>query len=203
MDLSPPKTKNPDLWIEGLPDFSRSLCVRLREWFHRWEPDLTESIKWNVLCFSGRKLVCGISGCKKHAGLVFFRGTELADPAGLFSGGENNTSIQNIRITSLEEFPREALRKLLRAAVNLDLDPDRHPPPPRQREPLPVPDDLAAALAKNKKAAAAFAGFARTYRHEYILWVSTAKREETRRKRLAETMAALERGRKWIDRKKA
>lgn len=203
MDLSTPKTRNPDRWLDGLSEFSRPICARLREWVQRWEPDLTESIKWNVLCFSGRKLVCGLSGCKKHVGLVFFRGTELTDSSGLFSGGESNTSIQNIRITSLENFPREALRKLLRAAVNLDLDPDRLPPPPRRREPLPVPDDLAAALARNKKAAAAFAGFARTYRHEYIIWVSTAKREETRRRRIAETLAALEHGRKWIDRKKA
>jgi uncharacterized protein YdeI (YjbR/CyaY-like superfamily) len=202
MDLSPPGTKNPDLWLESRPEFSRPICAQLREWFQRWEPDLTESIKWNVLCYTGRKLVCGISGCKKHVGIVFFRGTELSDPAGLFSGGENNTSIQNIRVTSLENFPREALRKLLRAAVNLDLDPDRLPPPPRKREPLPVPDDLAAALVKNKKAAAAFNAFARTYRHEYITWVTSAKREETRQRRLAETIAALEQGRKWIDQKK-
>lgn len=201
MDLSPPGTKNPDRWLETRPGFSRPICAQLREWFQRWEPDLTESIKWNVLCFSGRKLVCGISGCKKHVGIAFFRGTELTDPAGLFNGGEENTSIQNIRITALEKFPREALRKLLRAAVNLDLDPDRIPPPPRRREPLPIPEDLADALAKDKKAAAAFHGFAPTYQREYIIWVSSAKREETRQKRLAETLAALERGRKWIDRK--
>jgi len=48
----------------------------LREWILTWEPDLNESIKWNMLCFSGRKLVCGMSACQKHLGLAFFRGTD-------------------------------------------------------------------------------------------------------------------------------
>lgn len=201
MDVSSAKTKNPDRWIEGLSDFSRPICIQLREWFFRWEPDLTEAIKWNVLCFTGRKLVCGISGCKKHVSIVFFRGTELLDPNGLFTGGEENTSIRNVRIESPGDIRREPLRKLLRAAVDLDLNPDILPPPPRRREPLEIPGDLAGKLKKNKKAAAAFAAFAPTYQREYIIWVSTAKREETRRRRLAETMAALAAGRKWMDRK--
>src|SRR6478752_2948319 len=73
MDVTRAKTKDPDEWLEATPDFSRPMA-----------PELRESIKWNVLCFSGRKLVCGLSPCKKHLGIVFFRGTELADPAGLF-----------------------------------------------------------------------------------------------------------------------
>ncbi len=203
MDVSAAKTKNPDRWIEGLSDFSRPICIQLREWFFRWEPDLAESIKWNVLCFTGRKLVCGISGCKKHVSIVFFRGTELLDPNGLFTGGEENTSIRNVRIESSDQIRREPLRKLLRAAVDLDLNPDILPPPPRKREPLEIPDDFAAALKKNKKAAASFAAFAPTYQREYIIWVSSAKREETRQKRLAESLSALAAGRKWIDRKGA
>lgn len=200
MDCSRPKSKNPDLWLEGVSDFSRPLCALLREWFVRWEPDLTESIKWNMLCFSGRKLVCGISGCKKHVGIAFFRGTELPDPAGLFVGGEENTAIQSVRITSPDAVPREPLRRLLRAAVNLDLDPDRPPLPTRRREPWPVPDFFAEALRADPKAAAGFARFAPTYQREYLVWLTTAKREETRGKRLAETLAALREGRKWINR---
>jgi len=200
MDCARAKSKNPDRWIENCPDFSRPICTQLREWIIRWEPDLTESVKWNALCFSGRKLVCGLSGCKKHVAFTFFRGTELLDRAELFDGGEDNTAIRNIRITSLEHISREALRKLLREAVNLDADPDRLPPPPRRREPWPMPDFFAEALQKNQKAAAGYAAFAPTYQREYLVWLTTAKREETRSKRLEQTLAALAAGRKWMDR---
>lgn len=202
MNVAPVHSRNPDRWIEGLSDFSRPICVQLRDWFLRWEPDLTESIKWSSLCFSGRKLVCGISGCKKHVSIVFFRGTELLDPSDLFTGGEENSSIRNVRIKSAEEIRREPLRRLLHAAVELDLNPDIVPPSPRRRGPVEVPGILASALKKNKKAAAVFAGFAPTYQREYIYWVTSAKREETQQRRLAETMEALAGGRKWIDRKK-
>src|SRR3954463_6603868 len=101
MDVRRAKTTDPDEWLEAAPDFSRPLAADLREWIFRTAPDLTESIKWNCLCFTGRKLVCGLSPCKKHLGIVFFRGTELPDPARLFSGGEGNTNIRNIRLTSL------------------------------------------------------------------------------------------------------
>ncbi len=201
MDCHRPASKNPDRWIETVSDFSRPICEQLRSWIIRWEPDLTESIKWNNLCFSGRKLVCGLSGCKKHVAIFFFRGTELHDPADLFTPAENNTWIRSIRLTNFEKFSRETFRKLLHAAVILDSDPDRLPPPPQKREAWSMPDDFAQALKKNKAAAANFAAFAPTYQREYLVWLTTAKREETRIRRLAETLAALTVGRKWTQRK--
>lgn len=203
MDCSRPASKNPDLWVANCPEFSRPHCETLREWFIRWEPDLVESVKWNMLCFSGRKLICGLSGCKTHVGIAFFRGVELPDPAGLFSGGEDNTSIRSIRITAEVPIRKEPLRKLLRAAVALDADPDRLPPPPRQRAPWPTPDFFRAALEAHPRAAAGFASFSPTAQREYLVWLSTAKRPETREKRLKETLAALAAGRKWADRKTA
>lgn len=187
--------------MENCPDFARPVCAQLRDWIFRWEPDLTESVKWNMLCFAGRKLVCGISGCKKHVGIAFFRGTELHDPVELFIPAENNTWIRSIRITNFEKFPREAFRRLLHAAVALDADPEMPPPPAQKREQWPMPDFFARALKKNRAAAANFEKFAPTYQREYLVWLTTAKREETREKRLAETLAALAAGRKWAQRK--
>ena len=201
MDCNRPASKNPDRWMESCSEFARPICEQLRTWVIRWEPDLTESIKWNNLCFSGRKLVCGISGCKKHVGVFFFRGTELYDPMDLFVPAESNTWIRSIRITNFAEFPREAFRKLLHAAVELDGDPDRLPPPPQKREEWPMPEYFAKALKSHKAAAAGFRALAPTYRREYLVWLTTAKREETREKRLAETLAALADGRKWAQRK--
>jgi hypothetical protein len=89
MDCSRARTKNPGEWLETCPDFSQPLAEQVVKWFLTWEPDLAESIKWNMLCFSGRKLVCGLSACRAHLGITFFRGTKLPDPARLFNpGGE-------------------------------------------------------------------------------------------------------------------
>ncbi|HEY5791705.1 MAG TPA: YdeI/OmpD-associated family protein [Chthoniobacterales bacterium] len=203
MDCNRPASKNLEIWIENVSEFFRPLCRELRERILEWEPDLTESIKWNVLCFSGRKRVCGLSGCKKHVGIALFRGVELADPAGLFTPAENNTSIRSIRITGLDGFNREAFRRMLHAAMLLDADPTLPPMPPRKRDPWPAPDFFAKALKKYPAAAAGFQRLAPTYQREYLIWLTTAKREETREQRLAQTLQALAAGRKWADRKPA
>jgi hypothetical protein len=203
MDVSRAKTTDPDEWLEAAPDFSRPIVAELREAIFRTAPDLAESIKWNMLCFTGRKLVCGLSACKRHVGIAFFRGTELPDPARLFSGGEGNTNIRSIRLTSSSELNRKAFAALLLAAVELDLRPDVLPAPKVKREPWPVPDFFAAALEKNLAAAAGFRALSPSCQREYLVWVSTAKRPETRDARLQQTLAALATGRKWADRRAA
>ena len=203
MDVSRAKTKDPDAWLEAAPAFSRPLAAELRESFFRWEPDLAESIKWNTLAFTGRKLVCALSPCKKHLSIVFFRGTELHDTAELFTAGETNTNIRSIRVIEPARLNRNALRALLHAAVELDAQPDVPRAPQRKRDPWPVPDFFAAALKRDRAAAAGFAKLSPSCQREYLVWLTTAKREETRAARLAQTLAALARGGKWIDRKKA
>ena len=204
MDCNRARTKNPGEWLETCPDFSQPLAEQLVEWIFLWEPDLTEAIKWNNLCFSARKLVCGISACQKHLSIVFFRGTELPDPAKLFNeGGEANTNIRSIRLTSLEGLNRPALRVLLRAAVELDADPAIPPAPKVKRAPWLVPGFFKKALAEKRHARASvnFKSLSPSCQREYLVWLSTAKQPETRERRLKQTLAALTNGRKWIDRK--
>ena len=201
MDCSRAKTRDPDEWLENAPPFSQPMAMQFREWFLRWEPDLTDSIKWNMLCFSARKLVCGISACRKHLGIAFFRGTELDDPAGLFSGGEGNTNIRSVRVTSPDALNRDALRALLHAAVALDAQREIPPAPKQKREPWPVPEFFTKALKRDRAAAAGFAKLSPSCQREYLVWLTTAKRDETRERRLAETLAALASGRKWAQRK--
>ena len=204
MDCNPARTKDPAEWVETCPEFSWPIAEKIRDWILNWEPDLTESIKWNMLCFSGRKLVCGMSACKQHLGLTFFRGTELPDPAKLFSkGGENNTNIRSIRVTSLDGLDRVAFQELLHAAVALDADPSIPSLPKIKRAPWPMPDYFKKALAakQNRVAAEQFQALAASCQREYLVWLTTAKRPETRARRLTETLATLAAGRQLAQRK--
>ncbi len=204
MDCRGPNTRDPEEWLENSPDFSRAMAAEFRERILAWEPDLTESIKWRNLCFSGRKLVCGLSGCQRHLGITFFRGTELPDPAGLFSeGGANNTNIRSLRVTALESINPKAFQALLRAAVALDSDPMIPPAPKAKRKPWAVPSFFKQALARkaNRRSAEGFRRLSPSCQREYLVWLTTAKLPETRQRRLRETLAALANGRKWAQRK--
>ena len=104
-------------------------------------------------------------------------------------------------MTSLEKRDAQALRRLLHAAVALDADETAKPPPPNTRGEWPMPEVLPIGLKKNKKAAAFFETLRPTYQREYKVWISSAKQSETIAKRLAETLQALSRGKKWAQRR--
>lgn len=51
-----------------------------------------------------------------------------------------------------------------------------------------MPPDLSIALSGNKKAHAFFDALTYGYKKEYIEWISSAKREETRNERISKTV---------------
>jgi len=66
---------------------------------------------------------------------------------------------------------------------------------PSKGEPI-LPPYMKEALAKNTRALENFNNLAKSYRRQYIGWISSAKREETRQRRLAEIVRLLERNEK-------
>jgi uncharacterized protein YdeI (YjbR/CyaY-like superfamily) len=57
-----------------------------------------------------------------------------------------------------------------------------------------VPADLAAALEGDAEAARAFEALSYSHRRQYVTWVDEAKRDETRRRRIARTIEMLRDG---------
>ena len=106
------------------------------------------------------------------------------------------------RVTSLEDLPSDrVMARYIRKAAELNESdaPARPRPARRPAAPLAVPEDLAAGLKKNRAAAASFEKFSPSHRKEYIEWITEAKRDETRQKRLATTLELLAEGktRNW------
>jgi uncharacterized protein YdeI (YjbR/CyaY-like superfamily) len=66
---------------------------------------------------------------------------------------------------------------------------------PARREPV-IPPYMKEALTKHKKALENFNSLAKSYRRQYVGWITSAKREETRRRRLAEAIRLLEKDEK-------
>jgi hypothetical protein len=85
---------------------------------------------------------------------------------------------------------REAAGVAAGDAVVIELEADDQP---RTVDP---PPDLAAALAADPEAEAAFAGLSFTHQREYATWVTEAKREATRSRRVEQAIQMLRDGRR-------
>ena len=66
-----------------------------------------------------------------------------------------------------------------------------HPQLPKE-----FPAELKSGLERNKKARAFFADLAPSYQQHFILWIASAKRPETRERRVKEAITLLQQGKK-------
>jgi uncharacterized protein YdeI (YjbR/CyaY-like superfamily) len=66
---------------------------------------------------------------------------------------------------------------------------------PARKEPV-IPPYIKEVLKKNRKALENFYNLAKSYRRQYVGWITSAKREETRRRRLDEAIRLLEKDEK-------
>jgi hypothetical protein len=100
-------------------------------------------------------------------------------------------------VRSRADLPSDAvLIRLIRAAVALNAAGIPSRVTRRPRKPLAVPTDLAKALKTHAVAARNFESFTDSQRREYVDWISEAKREDTRAKRLNTTLEWLAEGKK-------
>ena len=186
-----------DGYIAKSAPFAQPILTHLRELLATACPEGEETMKWGSPSIVHRgKILCGMAAFKAHATFGFWQNRLVT--------GEDTPDVQATamgqfgRMTSLADLPDDAtLSEMVRKAMAL-IDsgtkaprPLKHPKPPAE-----VPDDLAAALAGSPKATATFDGFPPGQRREYIEWVTGAKREETRKKRLETTIAQLEEGKR-------
>ena len=72
-------------------------------------------------------------------------------------------------------------------------------PKAKEKKELLVPDYFLAVLKKNKKALTAFEGFSYSHKKEYVEWITEAKTDETRQRRMETALEWLAQGksRNW------
>jgi uncharacterized protein YdeI (YjbR/CyaY-like superfamily) len=106
------------------------------------------------------------------------------------------------RITSISDLPaKKVLAGYVRQAMKLNEDRAKSPPRkrPRAAKDVVVPDDLQRALRQHAKARATFENFSPSNKREYVEWITEAKTEDTRNRRLVTAIEWMSEGkpRNW------
>lgn len=189
--------KNPavDAYIAKSADFARPILARLRRLMHQACPKIEETIKWGVPHFERQGVVASMAAFKQHASFGFWKQKLMDDPAGLFPAA-GDSSMGGRKFRSVKDLPADAvLLRYIKAAVALNEAGVKLPKADRPKKPPPkLPADLAAALKKNPKAKATYDAFPPSKQREYVEWITEAKQEATRLKRLATAVEWLAQG---------
>jgi hypothetical protein len=188
------RDKRVDAYIAQSADFARPILSHIRDRVHANLGEVTENIRWGFPHFDYKGgIFCSMAAFKAHSAFGFWLGDLLKIDSKL-----DQAMGQFGRITSLKDLPADReFARLIKAAVKLhDAGaklPSRAKPKAVKKE-LVVPDYFLAALKKSKKAVATFEGFSHTNKKEYVEWVTEAKTEATRDKRLAQAVEWMAEG---------
>jgi uncharacterized protein YdeI (YjbR/CyaY-like superfamily) len=153
---------------------------------------LNEEIKWGgpIYTLDGKN-VLSIGSFKHFFTMWFHQGVFLSDPKKvLINAGEGRTrGLRQWRFTSKEEINTTLVKKYVQEAVkNAKAGKEIKP---EKKATLPLPSELKAAFTKNKIAQASFEELTPGKQREYIEYISEAKGEETRLRRVQKSLPII------------
>ncbi len=196
------KDKRIDAYIARKPEFAKPILNHLRKVVHEACPDVVETIKWGQPHFDYKGMMCGMGAFKEHCIFGFWLGKYLKDfDKKLSPVGE--TAMGNFgRITSLKDLPSDAtIKKYVKEACRLNDEGFKlsRPKAIGPRKPLVVPPYFKKALARRPLAQEHFENFSYSKKKDYVEWLTEAKTEATREKRLETSIDWISegKGRNW------
>lgn len=183
-----------DTYIAKSPEFARPILEHLRRVVHQAVPGIEETMKWSAPHFDYKGVFAGMAAFKRHVNFILWKASLVIGPEGNHTG----SPLRNLtRVSDLP--PDKTLIGWLKKAAALNDEGVKNPTRGQAKKPVAVPSELKKALAKNKKAAAAFAAFPPSHKREYAEWVGDAKGAETRERRVATAIEWIAEGksRNW------
>jgi uncharacterized protein YdeI (YjbR/CyaY-like superfamily) len=187
-----------DAYIAKAQPFAKPILNRIRKAVHAGCPDVTETIKWGMPAFEYKGPLAGMAAFKAHAVMGFWKARAMKtlpkdrvkDAMGTFG-----------RFESVDDVPSEAaLARMVKEAAALNEAGVKVPRVAKApKKPLAAPSYMLAAIKKNKRAHAAYEAFSPSCKREYVEWVTEAKTEATRERRLATAVQWMTEGkvRNW------
>ena len=187
------KDKRVDDYIASSADFAKPVLNHLRQLVHKACPEVEEVIKWSFPNFDYKGPFCSMAAFKEHCSFGFWKAAIMEDAQKLKANRDDAMGHLG-KIQSLADLPPDKiLIGYIKEAVKLNDEGIKLPPRRKSTETkeLIVPGYFTTALNKNKAALKIFEAFSPSHKKEYIEWITDAKSEETRNRRMAKALEQI------------
>lgn len=179
-----------DAYIAKAAPFAQPILAHLRALVHRALPGVEETIKWGMPHFTvSGKNVCGMSAFKAHCAFVVHGEGRQGEAMGQYG-----------KLTAIADLPPETdLVATIHAARDRVASEGSAIRKATVRQPKPeiaMPEAFAAALRASLAAQAAYDAFSPSAKREYLEWITDAKTDATRDKRIAQAIEWIAEGKK-------
>jgi hypothetical protein len=115
-----------DARIAELGDWRGETLARVRSLIKEADPEVVEEWKWRgVPVWYHAGMICTGETYKSYVKMTFAKGASLEDPSGLFNASLEGNTRRAIDLHQDDEIDEEALKALIRAAVELNASSSR------------------------------------------------------------------------------
>ena len=181
-----------DEYIAKSADFAQPILTKLRALVHQVHPDIEETIKWGMPNFEYKGMLFNMAGFKQHCTFGFWKEKLIK---GLGNNSMGMGSLGKIRF--LDDLPEdELLLTYMKEAVILNEKGIKLQKKPTKKKELVISKDIVNVLKAHPKANEVFTNFSYSHKKEYVEWITEAKREETKAKRMTQMIEWLEEGKR-------
>ncbi|HET9057320.1 MAG TPA: YdeI/OmpD-associated family protein [Chitinophagaceae bacterium] len=190
--------KRVDAYIAKSADFAKPILNHLRQLVHKVCPDVEETMKWSFPHFDYKgEMMCSMAAFKQHCSFGFWKAALMKDPV-LLETAKSEVAMGHLgKITSLNDLPGDKkIIAWIKEAMKLNEEGKKVIREKPVKKEVIVPGYFTAAVKKNKKAAATFDTFSPSCKREYVEWITEAKTEETRNKRLSQAIEWMAEGKR-------
>jgi uncharacterized protein YdeI (YjbR/CyaY-like superfamily) len=171
-----------DEYIAKSADFAKPILNHIRAVVHDACPQVEETIKWRMPHFEYGGIICGMAAFKEHCALHIWKGSVIVGEDARESMGQFG------RLAKISDLPPDkTIAGYIKRSMKIREEGAKglaRAKPKKKQKAVVVPAELTSALRKNKKAAAAFDGFPPSHKREYAEWISDARGEDTRKRRV-------------------
>jgi uncharacterized protein YdeI (YjbR/CyaY-like superfamily) len=186
-----------DAYILKAQPFAQPILNHLRALVHHACPDVVETMKWSMPHFDYKGAMCHMASFKQHASFGFWKASLMKDATLMQNAAKENSMGHLGRITSLKDLPSDKkLISYIKEAMKLNDAGVKVDRKLAVKKELVVPDYFMAALKKNLLAKETFDAFTVSCKREYVDWITDAKTEATRIKRMTQALEWMQEGKK-------
>jgi len=164
---------------------SQQALILLRDIIRSTE--IEETVKWGAPAYTiNGKNVAGMAAFKSYTGIWFFQGALLKDKKKKLINAQDGVTkaLRQWRFNSIEEISADAglIKEYLEEAIGNQKQ-GKAIKPTKKAPPI-VPNELKQLLKSNSNLKNSFESFSESKRREFTDYISEAKRQETKQKRL-------------------
>lgn len=188
--------KKVDEYIFKMADFAKPILTHLRQIIFETCPDVEEDIKWGIphYAYKGDHLVM-MAGFKQHCSFSLYKAELMKDKMIQESVKAGKKFGYMDKVKDLSELPdKKILAAYIKEAMELNSSGISKPKVVKEKVEVVAPKEFIEALEQDKIAFSIYESKSPSFRKNYIIWIADAKTDETRQKRIAQSLEWIREG---------